>query len=388
MPSGDPMTGLREVLAEPIPPQVRAWKQAGKPVIGHFCTYVPIELLVAAGALPLRLRGTGSIDSGPADAFMSSRTCTYVRHALALALSGAYDLLDGVICLNSCDHVRRAADLWRHKTRVKYVGFLSVPRSVRESLYGYYREQVDELLAGMQAELGLGVEPEAVRQANLARARVQRRLLALDALRAEKNPRLSGEEALVASVASRLIPAAAFCELADALLAEREQAAPVSKASRARVLLAGGELDEPAFVAALEDHGVQVAADNLCCGMRAPAAEPVQDEDPIEAVCRRTFFQTSCARMIGNFPQRVEAILQTLAERELDGVIFQRIKFCDPWGGEGHHLRLRLLEHDVPLLILEREYGQVNPGQVGTRVQAFCELIEARARRQRAGRTG
>ncbi len=388
MANPDPMRALRQVLTEPIPAQVHAARAAGRPIIGHFCTYTPTQLIAAAGATPLRLRGVGSQDSGPADAFMSSRTCTYVRHTLALALDGAYDALDGVVCLNTCDHVRRAADLWRHKTQVGFVGFLSVPRSVRESLYGYYREQVDTLLAGLRSELGLTVEPEAIRRAQAEHAEVMDRLARLDTLRSEPAPRLSGEEALVASVAARLIPADDFCALADALLAEREQREPGDRAVRARVLLAGGELDEPAFLAALEAQGVQVAADSLCCGMRAPAAAPEKGGDPIDAVCRQTFFQTSCARMIGNFTDRLAAMLETLEQRKLDGVIFQRIKFCDPWGGEGHNLRRRLAELDIPLLILEREYGQVNPGQVSTRVQAFCELLEARARRRRAGRAG
>ena len=92
--------------------QVDAWKAEGRPVVGYFCPYFPPELIVALGGLPLRLRGTGSEDSSQGDALMSGRICTYVRHVVSLALDSRFDFLDGVICLNTCDHVRRAADVF------------------------------------------------------------------------------------------------------------------------------------------------------------------------------------------------------------------------------------------------------------------------------------
>jgi benzoyl-CoA reductase/2-hydroxyglutaryl-CoA dehydratase subunit BcrC/BadD/HgdB len=151
------------------------------------------------------------------------------------------------------------------------------------------------------------------------------------------------------------------------------------------LLLAGTELDEPEFVTAIESQGAAVVADSLCYGTRTHLS-PVDESaaDPMDALCRRYFFQVSCARMIGNFPDRFEDLHSTVKKRKIDGVVFQRLKFCDPWGGEAHNLRRRMKEHGIPLLILEREYGLVNPGQVKTRVQAFLELIESSTRRRKA----
>ena len=65
-------------------------------------------------------------------------------------------------------------------------------------------------------------------------------------------------------------------------------------------------------------------------------------------------------------------------------MVFQRLTFCDPWGGEAHHLAIRLRDAGVPFLPLEREYGTSAVGQVRTRVQAFVEQIAAARRRDRA----
>ena len=128
-------------------PHIDQWKAAGNPVIGYFCHYAPRELILAAGALPLRLRGVGTEDSTLGDAYMSSRVCTYVRHTMSLVLEGNYDFLDGQITSNTCDHVRRAADLFTKKSSIPFHGFLSVPRSPRESLYGYYLAELEKLKA-------------------------------------------------------------------------------------------------------------------------------------------------------------------------------------------------------------------------------------------------
>ena len=120
--------------------------------------------------------------------------------------------------------------------------------------------------------------------------------------------------------------------------------------------------------------------------MKLWSAAAEKAADPLDALCQRYFFQTSCARMIGNFPDRFDTLVDTMKKRRIDGVVFQRLKFCDPWGAEGHKLRLRCKRMGLPLLVLEREYGLVHAGQVKTRVQAFMEMIEAARRKDGHGR--
>ena len=373
---------LREIIAGPDNRYIRAWKESGRGVIGYFCSYVPVELISAAGLLPVRLRGAGSTDSGPADAYLSARICTYVRHAMTLALSGRYDYLDGEIGLNTCDHVRRAFDLWRLKTKIAFHGFISVPRNVRDSLYPYYREEIENLKEGLEKHFSKKIADADLKNAISKQNQVRERLRLIDELRGEEVPRLSGAEALLMTIASFVIPADDFIREADLLLKE---VGIGGEKPRARLLLAGTELDEPAFVEAVESQGAVVAADSLCFGTRGHRS-PVDEsaEDPLDALCQRYFFQTPCARMIGNFPERFDEMMETIEKRKIDGVVFQRLKFCDPWGAEGHKLRIRCKAHGIPLLILEREYGLVHAGQVRTRVQAFLEMIQAANRKDRA----
>jgi len=361
------------------------WKAKGKPVIGYFCHYMPTELILAADALPLRLRGTGSQDSSLGDAYLSGRICTYVRHVMSMVLDGKYDFLDGEISLNTCDHVRRAADVFRKKTSIPFHGFLSVPRNPRESLYGYYLSELRRLLTGLEEHFGVKAGPDQLRDAIRTLNRNRERLQRINRLRLEERPKLSGAESLSVHIASQVLPPQVFADLADRLIARLEKR-PGLDSSRGRLLLIGAELDEPEFVEAVESQGALVVADLLCFGARS-VLDPIDEKaaDPLDAIGRAYFFRPSCARMIGDFPNRWQTVKRLVAKSGADGVIFERIVFCDPWGAEIYNILKRAEEEGAfPVLSLSREYNIVPSGQVKTRVQAFVEKIEiARAQRPR-----
>jgi benzoyl-CoA reductase/2-hydroxyglutaryl-CoA dehydratase subunit BcrC/BadD/HgdB len=368
---------IDELIREHTNPYVDEWKSAGNPVVGYFCHYMPAEIILAAGALPLRLRGAGSQDSSLGDAYMSGRVCTYVRHVMSLALEGKYDFLDGVVCSNTCDHVRRSADLFAKKTSIPFQGFLSVPRSPRGSLYSYYRDELRAVLEGMASTFGTEASDDSLRGAICSLNHTRRRLIALNRLRLEDKPKLSGAEALAVHIVAQVTPPAVFGEIADRLLSALESR-PGLDSSRARLVLVGAELDEPAYVRAIESQGALVVADRLCFGARS-VLDPIDEDaaDPLDAIGRAYFFRPSCARMIGDFPNRWLAIEQMVEEARADGVVFERLLFCDPWGADLHNMTARASESEAfPLLALSREYGIVPTGQVRTRIQAFVEKIE------------
>jgi benzoyl-CoA reductase/2-hydroxyglutaryl-CoA dehydratase subunit BcrC/BadD/HgdB len=61
---------------------------SGKKIIGHFCSYVPVEVLHAAGLVPYRMRAVGSTGTDLADGYYAPLNCSYVRHCFNKALKG------------------------------------------------------------------------------------------------------------------------------------------------------------------------------------------------------------------------------------------------------------------------------------------------------------
>jgi benzoyl-CoA reductase/2-hydroxyglutaryl-CoA dehydratase subunit BcrC/BadD/HgdB len=76
--------------------------------------------------------------------------------------------------------------------------------------------------------------------------------------------------------------------------------------------------------------------------------------------------------------KRAQFMMDMIKEFNVDGVIFQRMKFCAIWWAEIFMLRDKLKEEGIPFLDLERDYILSGAGAMKTRVQTFIEILEAR----------
>ena len=69
---------------------------------------------------------------------------------------------------------------------------------------------------------------------------------------------------------------------------------------------------------------------------------------------------------------------QMAEEFNVDGIIGERLQFCDNWLVEHYMTKFDLKEHgDIPFIQLDREYILSGKGQLKTRVQAFLEILES-----------
>ena len=75
---------------------------------------------------------------------------------------------------------------------------------------------------------------------------------------------------------------------------------------------------------------------------------------------------------------RKQYVADLAKEYGADGVIYEQVKFCDPWAYE-RMLGSSMLANDFgyPVLSVDRPYNIASSvGQMRTRVQAFVESIE------------
>ena len=355
---------------------VRKWKDQGGKVVGYFCSYVPEEIIAAAGILPFRMRATGSTETSLADTCLSAYNCSFTRHCLDLAFNDAYDFLDGVVVINSCDHVRRLYDIWRRKLRTPFVHLMAAPHMAGDEQVGWFRDELAILKEGLEKHFGVAITPEKLRESIRVHNEMRQLQKDLYALRKAPSPPITGADTLGVVVAGTAMPKQPYNELLRRLLSELDGREGESN-YKARLMLVGGLLDDPAYVNVIEELGGLVVTDSLCFGTRIFWNQvDEQAEDPMEAMARYYLRERiPCARMLGEHPRRLEFTREMLDTFKVDGVVFQRLKFCDLWGGEGYMLRRALRESGVPVLSLEREYLLSGLGQLRTRVQAFLESI-------------
>jgi len=369
------MDVFRNVIKKPRNAYLDEWVAAGKKVVGYYCSYIPEEIFTAAGLLPYRLRGAGSVDSSDGDAYMSARVCTFVRHTVSLALRGEMDFLDGVVLAQNCDHIRRAGDLFKKKVNLPFYSFLSIPRVPKERLFDWYLEELKRLKAEIEAHFKVTISKQQLEEAIALHNATRQRILSLYEMRKKQAPPVTGEEALTITIAAHLMPREIYNALMDELLTDLKKVKGVTN-YRARVIITGGEMDNPEYIAGIEQQGALSVAETVCFGQRS-FGEPIEDGagDPLQRIARHKFFQVPCARMVECFDEQITMLKNTMREFQADGIIFQRMKFCDPWASDGHNLYWRMRKEGIPFLGLEREYGVPASGQVKTRVQAFLEKL-------------
>ncbi len=358
--------------------QIREHKSRGKMVFGWLCTYVPEEILHAAGILPIRIIGyshEADLDDGTALLYINN--CTFSRSCLQLGLEGEYDFLDGVAGGSTCDGARRLFDIWRQYIGTPFHHVLTVPRKYTERAQHLYYQEVLQFKQHLEEYLGFTITDEAIANSVALYNQSRRLLKQLYELRKREEPPISGAETMEVLNAAYRMPKEIFNQWLNELLDELAQSERSFK-GRARVMLNGSVLTNPEFIKSIEDQGALVVTDELCTSTRYWGDEVILDERmPIlEAISRRYLNNFPCARM---YPSdvRFDRIVDFARDYRVDGVISQIVRFCVPYSHDLPLLTERL--HDelgIPTLALDVEYGSSGSGQVATRVQAFLEMLE------------
>ena len=362
-----------ETLANPV---LQSWKDQGGKVVGYFCSHVPEEIITAAGLVPFRMRATGSTSTEESDAFYSSINCSFPRHCFNLALIGEFKFLNGVICVNSCDHVRRIYDNWKQFVPVDFIEIMSLPRKTGPDQVGWYRDELAMLKEKIEKHFGVEISDDTLWKAIKLHNETRRLQRKLYDLRKQDKPPITGAETLAVMVAGTAMPKEKYNAMLRELLDELSGSEGPGT-HRARLMIVGGILDDPAYIKVIEDQGGLVVTDSTCFGTRVMWLEVDESlRDPITALAQYYIAERpSCPRMYGEHDNRAKYVIDMCREFNCDGVIGERLMFCDSWLVEHYMLDQDLRANGIPFLKLDREYLTSAIGQLRTRVQAFLETM-------------
>ena len=196
------------------------------------------------------------------------------------------------------------------------------------------------------------------------------------------NPNITGYEFHVIMLVSEVCPHYLIKPYLEETLEELKTREPEPKFPfRAKVVLAGSEIDDPEFTKLIESCGAMVVADRYCFGS-FPGREQIEireGETAYDAICRHYLYHNLCARFMDGekINQRHSEIKRLVDEFHADGVIVENMKFCEFWSYE-KVLSTQVLgsEMGIPVCTIEKEYALGAVGQLRTRFQAFVESLE------------
>jgi bcr-type benzoyl-CoA reductase subunit C len=373
---GNAFETFSEVASTLANPSLMRWKAQGGRVLGFFCSMVPEELFMAAGLLPFRMRATGSTGTDLADNYFTNLNCSFPRHCLNLALEGELEFVDGLVFANSCDHIRRLHDNWKHAVPIGFLHFLSLPRQTGPDQIAWYAQEFRNLRERLQEHFEVEIKDEKLRESIKLANETRRLQRSLYELRKQDRPPITGEETLIAMIAGTAMPKDEYNQLLRELLDQLGDAEGSGK-HRARLMVIGGILDDPEWIRTIEEIGGLVVTDGTCFGTRIMWEDVDEDaSDPCEALSRHYLAdRPSCPRLFGTQKKRREFTTKMCRDFNCDGIIAERLMFCDQWDVETYLLDLDLKEEGIPFLKVDREYVTKATGQLQTRVQAFIESM-------------
>lgn len=364
-------------------------KKDGKICVAYVCENTPEPLMNLGNAFGIRLHApnTGSMDI--ATYYMTSFLCETSRALLERAIEGGFNFADCVIAPDGCTMINRCVE---NMELLQTMGagndkffheFMEIPLKADDNGVELLILQCkNHILKPLNERYGIDISDEAIRKAVEAHNRVCRVITEIGNFRKEKKPRITGYEFHILTLATYVMPQYLIIDKLEETLEELKTREPEDKEYRARIAVVGSEVDDSGFIKLIEETGAYVCADRFCFGS-LPGRMEIKlndEEDALTQVCRHYVYNGHCPRMFNmeKVYGRKAYVNDIAKEYGADGIIYEQIKFCDPWAYE-RLLGSTMLREDYnyPVLSVDRPYNiSSSVGQMRTRVQAFVESIE------------
>ena len=361
--------------------RVEELERGDRPVVGILCNFVPEELVVAAGAVPLRL------DLGQQQAMevgarrLPVDVCPEIKSVVGAHVAGMplYRLAKLLVVPTSCDGRKKLAGLLGGRRVVP----LELPQGKRDRrVRALWVERIRELVREVEGLTGRKLKRGPLRAAVALTNRRSALVRRLNALRWKDPHALSGRDTFLVLQASFLADVAWWVQKTEALLAELEaRSAPSGGgAEPTRVLLTGSPIYFPDFqlLHVVEEAGAVVIADELCSGTERLYHPTVTDEGTVDGLVRaaaeRTLLPCTCPCFVSS-DDRIARLLELARQSGARGLVHHTLHLCQLYDLELPTVAAALKGAALPLLNVYTEYSEEDSGVLQNRVEAFLEML-------------
>ena len=351
------------------------WKRRTKgKIIGYFCTYVPEELIYAAGILPVRILGSHEVQD-VTEPHIFAMFCPFCRDCLAQGLKGRFDYLDGITIAQSCLHIRQTFTSWQKHIPVDYSYYLPMPHHVQSPrATPFLTKELAVFRESLEQWLGRKIDDQAINDAIEVYNRNRELLWRVFELRKGDNPPLTGEEAMEIVLSSQMVDKQDHNAALEKLL-NQLSARQTTRPTGTRLMILGSEDDDVEFIRMVESCGATFVTDDHCTGTRYFWNNVESDSDPLRSIAARYVKRVPCPSKDWPERTRVAHVLQLAKDYNVQGAIVMQQKFCDPHEIDVPALTKALNNAGIKTLFLEFDVT-VPIGQFKVRVEAFLEMLQ------------
>ena len=373
--------------------EIRKQKAAGKKVIGYSCIFAPIELILAADAIPVRV-GSGWYDTAKlGDRIMPVEVCPVIRSTVGakmVSLSPFLEFSDAIVMPLTCDGRTKLSEML---SDYKPIWYMNPPRVKDDShTLDMWKEEIMVIKEKIEKLTGNKINRQKLRKSIETMQQATKAFRRLQELR-KGNPVINGRDAMLVNQTSLWDDIKRWTqkvnELCDELEKRLEQKEYSTYPDTPRVMITGTPMiwpDSWKVPNLIEESNPQglVVVDEQCSGDRILYDPVGVDEwtmnDMLTAVGERYLMACTCPCFTsehGN-EDRINWIIDRIKEYKVDGVIYYVVRGCILYAMEYARIKRVLDKMNIPVYYLDTEYTREDVGQMKTRVEAFLEMLEAR----------
>lgn len=368
-------------------------KEKGKKIIGYTCMSAPMELILAAEAIPVRVSSGWYEPVKLGNRAVPVEVCPVVRSTIGTKIIGFspfLELSDALITSLTCDGMTKLSEILGD---YKPLWTLCPPRlKDSEQSKTFWREQLQIVKNKIEQLTGTKVTSQKLKAAIKLVQRATKVFRRLQELR-KGNPVIMGRDAMLVNQTVMWDDLERWIQKTEELCNELEKRSRekiwACPPDNPRVMVTGTPIiwpdnwKLPNLVEEAKPQGV-IVADELCSGDRFLYDPVGVDEwtmdDMFNAVAERYLLPSTCPCFTsedGN-EDRVNWLTSKVKEFRVDGVIYYVVRGCMLYAMEYMRIKKALDKLNVPVYYLDTDYTREDMGQIRTRVEAFLEMLKSR----------
>jgi benzoyl-CoA reductase/2-hydroxyglutaryl-CoA dehydratase subunit BcrC/BadD/HgdB len=366
------------------PAQLEEAKKKGVKLIGYLPgNYVPEEIIYASGAIPLCLVHGGSAPS--ADAALSvlpEVICPFARTQIgerALKNNPYYSMIDMLVAPITCQHLKKVAETWEYYSDIE-IFKLGIPHQYDGDFeLVYYADRLMALRDMLQAFTGNEISSEKIGQAIDLYNKMREFLKKISLLRRAPDSPLCALDFIRLNHASFYADPTLMVDVLDSVYHQLMEKQQVTKEETPRLLLLGPNIGygDYKILELVEAAGGKIVIEEICEGIRYYWKGIEKNGDLFQSLAKGYLVnRLPCAFMTGSAKKRLDFALKLAADFNVSGVIWYELINCETYDSESYFFAQKMGERNIPMLILESDYGTADVGQLKVRIEAFLEMIK------------
>lgn len=300
-------------------------KERGIPLVGTYCTFMPQEIPMAAGAVVVSLCSTSDETIEEAEKDLPRNLCPLIKSSYGFGKTDKcpyFYFSDLVVGETTCDGKKK---MYEYMAEFKPVHVMQLPNSVKDDASrALWKAEMLRLHKTVEERFGHEISEDALRDAIVLKNRERRALANFYHLGQLNPPALSGSDILkvVYGATFRFDKEALINEL-DAMTARvRQQWEEGQRLDpRPRILITGCPIGGAAekVVRAIEENGGWVVGYENCTGAKATEQCVAETGDVYDALADK-YLAIGCSCVSPN-DQRLQMLSQMVEEYQVDGVV-------------------------------------------------------------------